>query len=330
MQQLRLIGLSSLLTILIWVVADNSLSETASLKVILKPVSGAGEAMRVALLDRAQSSFEVTVTGKKTAITGLKSREPLNLAIQVANRDSGDYTLYLLDELVENTEELSEVMVQGVDPPSMRIQVDWDITVKMPVFLQRGTLRYDFLEVDPKEVDVKISELAYNALNPADRRVVLKIDDYLETAPRGKLASDSVPITPLIGDIPVTVSPGFVNIQYNLVEQLQELVLPAVPIKIEATPDIFNEFDFDVKEATALLTQSIKIKGPPKPIERIRAGEIRISGQISLSPADKAEPGRFRYATPKFNLPEGVELVSDAEQIEFRLIPRKPAGTDTQ
>ena len=330
MQQLRLIGMTSLLTILIWVAADSSLSDSASLQVNITPSSGGGSDMRVEATGAYIESFDVQVSGRKATITLLKSREPLTVRVPVSSRGSGLYTLQLIDEVRNHAAELSEVFVQAVTPPTLDIQVDRDKVVTMPVQVLRGSLDYEGpLVVDPTEVEVTISELDYERLDRADRRVVLDPDEYLRTAPRGQLLSTGVPLTPIVGGFNVQLFPESVTVQFKLAEQLQEETLSAVPIKIESSLDIFNEYKVEVRDAGTILTQPITIKGPIEEIERIRAGEIRIWGVISLTAADKADTGQYRYLTPRFNLPEGVELVTEIEPIEFRLVPGSATAPDT-
>ena len=329
MQQLRLFGMTSLLTILVWVAADSSLSDSAALQVNITPFSGGGSDMRVAATGADIKPFDVQVSGRKATIALLKSREPLTVRLPVSSRGSGLYTLQLIDELRSHADELSEVFVQDVTPPTLDIRVDRDKVVTMPVQVLRGSLDYEGpLVVDPTEVEVTISELDYGRLDPADRRVVLDPDEYLRTAPRGQLLSTGVPLTPIVGGFSVQLFPESVTVQFKLAEQLQEETLSAVPIKIESSLDIFNEYNVEVRDAGTILTQPITIKGPIEEIERIRADEIRIWGVISLTAADKADKGQYRYLTPRFNLPEQVELVTEVEPIEIRLVPRSGAVPD--
>jgi hypothetical protein len=188
-----------------------------------------------------------------------------------------------------------------------------------------GTLEYEVTPVvEPGEVRVTISERAYNELDPGARRIELDPDEHLRTAERGRLLSVPVPLTPLVSGVNVELNPDYVTLRAMLKERLQEASISAVPIKIEASLDIFNDYNVEVKDAGAILTRPVTIRGPAEMIERIKAGDIRLRGVVSLTAADKADPGRFRYQTPRFILPEGVALVTDPEPIEFRLLEKPP------
>ncbi len=328
MDQIRLIAVTALLSILIWIVADNFLTDTAALQVSIRPYAPTGTDMTVEPLDAANEPFEVLVSGKKAVIALLKSRQPISVRVPVSNRPSGDHDLELLTALKASPEELADVFIQEVRPSTMRIRVDRDREEIMPVQIQPGALEFDGpIVVDPAEVKVTISELDYAQLDPADRRVILEPDPHLRNSPAGVLMSKAIPLRAVVGGYSVELDPNYVTVRFKLSEQLEEETLSAVPIKIEASLDIFNDFRVEVREPGAILTQPITIRGAAEIIERIRADEIRIRGVITLTASDKADPGQYRYLTPRFNLPEGVSLVSETEPIEFRLVPL-PAPTD--
>lgn len=332
MQQFRLLSMSALLAVLTWVVADQSLIATATLTVNITPAPGGGEDMRVTWLDAVREPFEVRVTGKKAIITSLKAREPLAVRMPISSRAPDDYTIRLIDELSAiSAGDLAEVIVQAVDPPTMEVQVDRDKTVTMPVHVQRGALDYVVAPVvDPAEVRVTISEIAYNRLPRDERHIVVEPDEYLRTADRGVLRTEPIPLVSIVGGILVQLDPDTVNVRFKLAQQLRDLTISAVPIKIESSPDIFNAYDVEVRDAGAVLTRPVTIRGRSEVVERIQAGgEVGFWGTISLTAADKADPLEYRYVTPRFNLPDGVELAGDVEPIEFRLVPRdtvEPAG----
>jgi len=321
MEQVRLIGLTAALSFLIWIVADYSLSDTVQLQLQIEPYASARE-IHVDVPDDAQRVFEAVVTGKRAVIATLKSRQPLLVRVPVTNRSSGEHELNIKEALATAEGELAEIIVQDVNPRELPILVDRDMTVSLPVFVRPGTLDYDGpIVVDPTEVNVTVSELEYAQIPAADRRVVLDPDEYLRTARRGELQSQSVPLKSVVGGYGVQLDPDFVTVKFKLAEQLNEMTISAVPIIAQASLDIFNRFRVDVRESGAIVTRSIKIRGRNDVLERIRTNAVRVSGVINLTSADKADLDKYRYQKPQFNLPEGVELISDPEPIEFRLVP---------
>jgi hypothetical protein len=326
MQRIKLIGLSSLLSVLIWAVADHSLTDNATLRVRLILTSGGGSDMHVSPLTDIREPFEVQVAGKKAIVSQLKAREPLTIRLPVSSRASGRYKLRLIDEFRGAETELSGVVIRSISPPDLDILVDRDKHVTLPVVVLPGTLDYEVPpSADPAQVQVTISELDYAQLDPADRRVVLDPDEHLRTAQRGKLLHAPVPLTPVVGGFSVQLDPDFVTLRYKLKEELQQATISAVPIKFEASLDIFNEFNVEVRDAGAILTRPVTIKGPADLVNRIESGEVKLRGLISLTAMDKADPGRWRYVVPRFDLPEGVELVGEPDRVEYRLVVRPGA-----
>lgn len=330
-QQVRLLGMTTLLSAMIWLLADYSLTDTAAVQVRIElPAPGPGR-MRLTRVDPTLTIVEAQVSGKKAIISQLRAREPISVRLRISDRAAGRYHLNLLDEIKSQESELSNVFVQAINPETMEVNVDRDITRSMPIQIQSaGTLEYETPpRTEVSEVQVTMSELAYRELeakDPTALRVLLDPDEYLRTAPRGVLMTDIVPLKSVVGGYQVQLDPDSVILRFKLQERLKEMTLSAVPIKIEASLDLFNNYEVEVRGAGPVLTQPITIKGPPEVIERVESGDIRIHGAIALTAADKADPGTYRYRTPRFILPEDVELVGEPADVELRLVLRKPGA----
>ncbi|GJM25640.1 MAG: hypothetical protein DHS20C16_20550 [Phycisphaerae bacterium] len=324
MQQLRLIGMSSFISLLIWIVADVSMSETETIEVSISVKAVGIDDMHVEKVSPTEDAFAVKFTGAKSAIANLNRSGPLRVELPISERASGIYTLKLDSELSADAIRFPDVIVQDVKPPTMEIQVIRDKTETMKIKVVHGSLEYDTEPtVDPVEVSVKLSELDLENIPNESRIVILNADEHLRTAERGKLLEKVVPLVPIVNNFSVQLDPEYVTLRAQLKEQFRKETLPAVPIRIEASMDIFNAFDVEVRDAGAILTQTITIKAPTEIIERILAGEKKVHGVISIAAEDKANPDEFRFATPRFSLPAGVSLVGEPELIEFRLVTRK-------
>ena len=95
MEQVRLLSMTTVLTLLVWASADSLVNETVRLPVAfeLTPPPTA-PAMRVAVADDAPS-FEIEVSGPRKVIEELKSRMPLRIRITVPERPTGTATMVL-------------------------------------------------------------------------------------------------------------------------------------------------------------------------------------------------------------------------------------------
>ena len=329
MQRIRLLGMTVLLTVMVWAVADHSLTETATVRVKLSLIP-TGQQMQVTQVGPTDQAFEVRVSGRKTVIAQLKSRGVLPVRLRISSRAPGTYAVQLLDEIRSQQSELSNVIIQSVSPAFVQMLVDRDMTVTMPIQVLPGSWEYELSPmVEPAEVRVTISELEYSQPGSHNLAVPLESDAYIRQAEPGVLCSTTVPVplTAVAGSRRVSlrqVEPPSVTLRYKLKEQRRTATIPAVPIKFEASQDIFNGYEVEVRDGGAVVTQPVTIKGPPAVVERILAGEIKLTGTISLTAADKANPGAYRYVTPRFALPANVELVGAPEPIEFCLSARQP------
>ncbi|NOX59373.1 MAG: hypothetical protein GXP29_11025 [Planctomycetes bacterium] len=323
MRQLRLIGMSSLISVLIWIVADSSMSESETIDVWITPISAGSEAMHVDTVEANDEPFAVVFTGNRTTINDLRRSEPLQVRIPITERDSGVYTLKLDSELAADTNRFANLIIQDVSPPTMKIQVIQDQTITMPIEVIHGSLKYTAVPiVEPSEVSVTLSETDLAKITAENRRIFLDADEHLRTAERDKMLEKVVPLRPVVEGYNVQLDPEYVTLRAQLAAQLREETLAAVPIRIESSMEIFNAFDVEVRNAGAILTQTIAISAPIETIERIGAGEIKVYGVISISAEDKANTEKFFFVTPRFSLPPGATLVGDTEPIELRLTPR--------
>lgn len=323
MQQARLLGITALLSVMVWLVADHSLTEVANIRVRLEFLPTEDQNMRVALAEGEPNIVNVSVAAKRSIIQKYRTQEIISVRLPVSPRASKTYRIPLLEQL-RSAQELRDVGVQEVVPPDVDIEVDRDTTVRMPISVQTsGALKHRIPpSVEPDEVSVIISERALAHLTEDQRVVTLNADEFLKTADVGKLGSINVPLRQVVEGISVQVDPDHVALRYEIEERLESTTIPAVPIKIEASADIFNGYTVEFKDAGPVLTQPLTVKGPRELIERIESGELRIHGVIALTAANKAAAGSFQYVTPVFKLPKGIERIAPPEAVEFRLVPR--------
>ncbi len=316
--------MSSFISLLIWVVADVSMSENEKIKVWISVKAVGIDDMHVEKLTDEDKAFDVSFTGPRSAIASLSQSAPLKVEIPITPRASGVYTLKLDSELAADASRFPDVIIQEVVPPTMEIQVIRDTTVTMDIRVNHESLKYETEPVvEPKEVSVKISELDLAKIPEESRFIKFDADEHLRTAERGKMLEKVVPLRPVVADFPAQLDPEYVTLRARLREDLREETLPAVPIRIEASMDIFNTFNVEVRDAGAILTQTITIKAPIEVIERIHAKEDKVYGVISIGADDKTNADEFRFVTPKFSFPPGVTLVGEPELIELRLVSRK-------
>ena len=90
MAQLKLTAMSALLTALVWVSADQLLSESATFKILLEPFAAGGGACSVGTPEGRPQTYQVTLRGPQKAIARFKEAGPLSVPIPIDTHATGD------------------------------------------------------------------------------------------------------------------------------------------------------------------------------------------------------------------------------------------------
>ncbi len=323
--QVRLISIAALVTLLIWVAADQSLITSGQLRVSLEFIAAGETGMSISTIPPTLQPVHVQVTGPREAVDTLRN-EVVKVTIPLKDRRAGEYEINLLDELRANAHRLMNLSIEHVNPERIDVQVDRTVRQRLPIRVDPGGVAYDVAPtVEPDHVDVLIAESAWNLLRERSTElyVELEAERFVGGWPQGQLLRREVPlIDPTVAGVAVDVSPDTVTLSCNIREQHKTAVVKAVPIRFEAQIDIFNEFIIERRSDDTLLTQAITVRGPPDLVEKLASGELRVSGVIQFTTNDTVDTADFRYYTPKFHLPPGVELIEKPSDIELRLARR--------
>jgi len=331
MAQLKLITMSALLTVLVWVSADQLLTESATLQVTFEPVAAAGESYTVSLPTGRTQNFQIVLSGPPKAIAQLRETPPATVPLPIETRTTGRVSIKIIDVLLKNPAQFPGLTAESVAPEYLEVVVDREITVSLPVWVDPGTLDYDVdPSVEPDHVQVTISQRRFKAVPAEKRRLVLQAKNLLRNKPKGQLLSFPVPLEAKVDGIDVKeVTPARVDLRATVRELRVTDTIPAVPIRVAGSVDLWNEFRVDLGDRSTLLTQPITVRGPAEIVARLVAGDIKVTGLIALSRHDTLGPGRDRAKRPVFvGLPPGVELADPdtIECIEFRLVREEPTS----
>jgi hypothetical protein len=321
--QIKLLTTTLVVTLLIWATADQSLIGTREILAIIEPVpSGRGD-ITITLDSRTLQPFRIRISGHKDGLDRFRE-DPLRIQLPVT-RSPGSHTLDLVQELRQHAAAFRAVSVESVFPQTMQVIVDQTVRKTVPVRVLPGGLDYDIAPtVEPDEVTILIAESGWNRIrDTADAAVTVNAAQFLAGQLEGKLIRKEIPLVdPKLGDIPVRAEPDKLTLSASLREQRKVAALKAVPVRFESQIDIFNSFSIETREKEPLLTQSIRVKGPAEVIDKLVSGEIKVLGVIQFTANDTVEGVGFRYYTPAFHLPAGVELMDEPAPVELRLVRR--------
>lgn len=324
MQQVKLISVAAVLSLLIWTTANQLISDTVEIPVtvVAEPVGDTG--LIVEAIPQEGNRFMVTFSGPKRLVDRLRVDGKLSVRIpflEDSNVPLGPRPpIDVQRELEDQAEQFYGLHVEKVNPPRIALLIDRRRTVTMPVQVDPGNLQYEVPPaVEPAEVEVTIRELALAEL-AGQQRVVLEVESLLRDAPKGEpqeLAGVRLPTR--IADVAVSVEPATVKLFATLRDQTTTATIPAVPVLWAASLETFNGYRLQTRDGSTLITRAITVRGPVAVVERLVEGSTRVTGVVVLTGDLVAQTGQFDLE-PVFDLPPGVELVEPVEPVKFELV----------
>ncbi len=324
MEQIKLISVTAVLTVLIWATANQLVSETAEIDVTIHPEPAEGSGMIVATEPPGLERFRLTVTGPKRVVEQVRDEARSDLLgvlrIPVAARPNGQHTVDVRDALLDYRDQLRGLRIDRVSPAQVTIVIDHLQTVTMPVVLDGGSL-LEFVvppTADPPEVQVTIPESALARLS--SQRVPLNVAELLANADPGEPQEHSGVRLPLkLAGAEVQIEPPVVTVRATVRQKSKTGTIPSVPINVQVSIGTFNRIRIATRDDRDLVTRSIEVRGPPKVVDDLVAGRIPVTGRIKVTGDLVGEPGEYVELEPVFDLPPGVTLARPVPPVEVRL-----------
>lgn len=332
MEQVRLLSMTTVLTLLVWASADSLVNETVRLPVAfeLTPPPTA-PAMRVAVADDAPS-FEIEVSGPRKVIEELKSRVPLRIRITVPERPTGAATMILdrrdvREALAGQSSEFGKLSVTGISPERLPTVIDHMVRRDVAVVMKNLTRSYDVEpQLSPSRVSVTMRESELARL-PSGEALQIDISSEVERllADRAGGVSTKVPVSLDAGRYgpDATLTPNSVEVTATVQAQRTTVQIGTVPILLAVS---FANLERALRPVgrdgtpLALMTQTITVSGRTEHIRRLQQGETRAYGVIHLKQEDLDRVGELNLVTPEYRLPDGVSLAETPPPIEFKLV----------
>lgn len=327
--QFKLLGMTALLTGLIWVAADRLVTEEVSVPASFR-ISAIGPAGDTLLTPSAEVSlYQLRVVGPRKAVAALQTASPLSIRLQApeppAEFQSGQISLSLRDLLEEQWHEYRNINVIGVVPPRMSVHFDRVVTRDVPVVLQRLTLAYEVRPApQPATVRVRMRASVLAEIAPNDQVPAIDISAdaerlFREQSP-GQAATVLVPVDPRPFGPDASVNPRAVEVRGTVTAQRTTAEIPTVPILLALSfANLGKPFRAVTRDGSELVTQTIKVTGPTEDVDRLVRGETRAFGIIQLKDSHFAELDVFKPLTPEFQLPPHIELAGKPAPIELKL-----------
>ncbi len=334
MEQVKLLSMTAVLTVLTWAGANSLVNETGVVRVRFEVVPRESSDMLVEIAPAAKSRlYEVHILGPRKAVEKVQTGEPLLVPWRVAERALGSAAVpldrdALKRNLVDQRKVFRRLRVVSVEPDTLPIVVDRMVTHDLAITLSRLTLAYeDAPQLRRNTIVVHLRESVYRELTATGDRLQADLSGELERLLRSKSAGQrvtvSVPLNPLPFGRSAELVPDRIDVTATVMADRQTVEIATVPIKpVVSFANLAKSYVAVARDGTplTLVTQSITVTGPTEEVEKLVRGDTRAYGFIQLKEADLEELGVYRARVPEFHLPPGIELAAQPQVVEFKLV----------
>ena len=331
MEQVKLLSMTALLTVLIWASADSLVNETVSITVSFTPVPAAAPDMIITA--QPMSKFhEIEISGPRKIVEDLQSQPPLQIRLPITDRPTGT-TVIPLDramikrELAEQVRDFGKLTIASVQPETLPVVVDHWVLRDVDLVLNRLTLAYDVEpQLSPATAVVKMHESQLGSF--PDRQhlqldISADVERLLKDRPRGERVTIPLTLDARTFGPGARLTPGTVDATLTLKAQRRTEDIPTVPILFAVSfANLEKPYRAVARDGTplSLVTRTITVTGPTEEVARLVRGVTRAYGIIQLKEDDLEQVGTLKLMTPEYHLPRGIELTEEPSPIEFKLI----------
>ncbi|MBN1344481.1 MAG: hypothetical protein JXQ73_17460 [Phycisphaerae bacterium] len=332
-QAIKTFTIVLVLTLLIWLYADQASSQTKSFMMWLSLRPPRSAEWRFADPNAERVPVEIQFSGPSRSMRELQEdveddRFRLTYVIE-ADPPSGPFRLVLADKL-DTLEEIERrgLRVESVNPSELTIQVDRLVTKELPVVAKADSFKIVQTTVSPPTVKVVLPKSQIDTL--AATEIVanvealeahrLQIREHLREAATNPGQAIELYDVPLIRPPGAVLKDERVFVKAVIERRDQTKALRSVYVRFDVSQDQWTKYDLEVKN-NADLSIEVTVRGPSDVIASLTPQDVRAFVEINTSDAIKTEGWLTR--TVIFVLPEGVILDQIAPQVQFRLVERQ-------
>jgi len=335
MEQIKLLSVSAVLTVLIWAGADSLVNETVTVRAAFEVAPLANTDMLVAV-DPAVTSqlFEIQLAGPRRVVENIQILdEPLLIRIRIGDRPGGS-SLITLDKdtvkraMIEKWREIGKLSLLSVQPPALPVVVDHMISRQVDIVAKRLTLAYESAPQFKRNIaTVRMRESRQQELTSSGQAADIDVSADLERLLRRRspgirttvqLTLDSSSFGPN-----AVLTPDSIEVTATLKPDRNTVEIPTVPIKPAVSfANLSKSIHAVARDGTSLglVTQTIKVTGPAENVAALLRGDTRAYGFIQFKEEDLADVGVYKAWTPDFILPPNIELAAPPVPIECKLV----------
>ncbi len=331
MEQVKLLSMTTMLTVLIWAGADSLVNETAMIRVSIELIPPENVSNMLIQIEENMHSFELEVSGPHNAIKKLLSQAPLKMTLAVADRATGKSEIHLEHDTIKRMastagHDLHEIVIGSIAPDTIHMTIDHIITQQVTLTVNQSNLTYD---VDPQlqhtSATLSMREsvfLARSSDAPMQIDLSQEIDRLFKDQPLGKRVTFPVSLSARTFGPDARVEPNTIEVTAAVETQLVTQQIPTVPILLAVSvANLDKPFRAVARDGNplSLMTQTISVIGQREDVDRLMRGETRVYGIIQLKQEDFDALGKLKLVTPEYHLPPGIRLAEQPAPVEFKL-----------
>lgn len=348
MDRLKVLPLTALLTVLLWLYADAHLTATErDLPIHITILAGAaanGNPQTVLLKRPRDSRFIISIQGSADAVDrirqqcesrGLFTPQDVNNLTYVLSRADLKRiargkplnTQRLLNSLAYFNKR--RVVVTAVRPRRISLKVDPIVSVNRPVIFR--AVAGVAATIQPSSVPVTLPHSLLENIGGADQIEViarpLTSISALRVGSRQTIQAQLSVAYPGAPDPRVSVNPTNVQVTFTVPAQARvKLFIGVVPVWLNGPPWLLDRYNISVQSSTLHIT----VAGPRRLIHKLRDEVIRgnlaapgkrVIAFLDITPSVPVHR-HWQATTIRYSLPTGISLVDGPTTVETKIVLR--------
>ncbi|NNM84253.1 MAG: hypothetical protein HKL96_00620 [Phycisphaerales bacterium] len=347
-EHLKLLPLTVLLTVLLWMYADANLTAVESdlpihIRLAAGPATGP-HAQSVQLISPADGEFEITVQGPRNKVSRVRQQCEGRAVFTQQDRDNLSYVLTGSQlQAVRNGHPLeairvlnrlpyfrqSGVLVTAVRPKRISCRIDPIVQINRPIQFQ--AVHGVAASITPAVATVSLPKSLLDSLGGSDQISIIAqpLVDVTQLPPRTHQTISAQLTAQFAGspDKHVVVTPATAKVSFTVPPQPQSrLFIGVVPVWVSGPPWLLNQYQISVRSNTLRIT----VSGAKESLQALRdnliAGDAvpaakRVIGFLDIPPPVVLTQGwqthRIRYALPK-----GITLLDGPHHVLYKITSR--------
>ena len=333
----------ALVTVLIWVYADNEFIDTDRLSVTIRLTAGSAQTMVLIAQREEKGAYDeiehqdarlvFDVRGSRSSLTRLGRRIGSSNAVVPYDVATGRKAeVYKIDsrEVIREAlglDKLGLTVLFALPAEITDVRLDQVVETELPVELEWQSAEFEPL-YDPPKASIRISKLRWDGIKArtVEQQRVLKTERQPVTArkPDEEFPVDKAKIIPIVAGEQVRLMQDTVSLTARVPPQevrRAEVKIPKVQMLTPptwATDGTWDKFTVKPSDPTRWINVPIKIIGAPKRVEQIEKEPGRIVAYVVLTEDDMKPTIGWRKKVVIY-LPEGIRFDGLPPDIELSI-----------